>query len=186
MKLIGNYKSFITKELMEYLDSLETGVVKIWDPNRWENHPARDFYKKMENTNYSKRDDQYQQFFKFSDEMKNINLPEFPGKRKQEFWWLVKIKPGQFQPVHFDPHLTGAVNPLRCTMFLQDWEPGHIYVYNDKMITDYKAGDIFMWDDEWQMHGVANIGYNTRYTIQIAMYDSIDESIARGGFVNKK
>ena len=54
------------------------------------------------------------------------------------------------------------------------------------MLENYKAGDIYQWDDEWQMHAVCNIGYTNRYTIQLAMYDSIDENIAGGGFVNSK
>jgi hypothetical protein len=56
-------------------------------------------------------------------------------------------------------------------MFLQDWEPGHIFVYDDKIATNYKAGDMFEWSDPMTVHGPANIGYHTRYTLQITMYD---------------
>ena len=60
---------------------------------------------------------------------------------------------------------------IRYTMFLQDWEPGHIFVYDDTYISNYKAGDIYEWSNPMTVHGPANIGYNTRYTLQITMYD---------------
>jgi hypothetical protein len=56
-------------------------------------------------------------------------------------------------------------------MFLQDWEPGHIFVYDDKIAANYKAGDMFEWSDPMTIHGPANIGYNTRYTLQITLFD---------------
>ncbi len=73
--------------------------------------------------------------------------------------------------MHIDPQLTEVSNPVRYTMFLQDWEPGHIFVYDDKIAVNYKAGDMFEWSDPMIVHGPANIGYNTRYTLQITMYD---------------
>ena len=77
----------------------------------------------------------------------------------------------QFQAMHIDPQLTEVGNFVRYTMFLQDWEPGHIFVWDDQYISNYKAGDMYEWSDPMTVHGPANIGYNTRYTLQITMYD---------------
>jgi hypothetical protein len=81
------------------------------------------------------------------------------------------LYPGEFQAMHIDPQLTEVNNPVRYTMFLQDWEPGHIFVWDDQYIANYKAGDMYEWSDPMTVHGPANIGYNTRYTLQITMYD---------------
>ena len=75
------------------------------------------------------------------------------------------------QAMHIDPHLVEVANPVRYTMFLQDWEPGHIFVYDDQMLSNYKAGDLYEWSDPMIVHGVVNIGFNNRYTLQITMHD---------------
>jgi hypothetical protein len=97
--------------------------------------------------------------------------PELPETRKHAPWWFVKLYPGEFQAMHIDPHLTEVSNFVRYTMFLQDWEPGHIFAYDDKMLSNYKAGDLYEWSDPECIHGPANIGYNTRLTLQITLHD---------------
>jgi hypothetical protein len=56
-------------------------------------------------------------------------------------------------------------------MFLQDWEPGHVFVYEDKVNPVYKKGDIFEWSDPELLHGVVNLSFNSRYTLQITTHD---------------
>ena len=56
-------------------------------------------------------------------------------------------------------------------MFLQDWEPGHIFAYDDKMLSNYKAGDLYEWSDPECVHGPTNIGYTPRLTLQITLHD---------------
>ena len=87
------------------------------------------------------------------------------------FWWIIKLLPGQMQPMHFDPHLISTKNPARYTMFLEDWKPGHIFVWEDQYLSNYKAGDLYRWKDPMCYHGVVNIGHETRYTLQITTYD---------------
>jgi len=108
-----------------------------------------------------------------SSEIQNFNfeLPELPAKRNNLNWWFVILYPGEFQPIHVDPALTKVKNPIRYTIFLQDWEPGHIFVYDDKILTNYKAGDMYEWNDPMIIHAPANVSYNTRYTLQITLYD---------------
>jgi hypothetical protein len=183
MKLIGNYSWWVTDDLMNYLESLTSGVTTIWDPDRWTGHPVLEKYKKLAEPGYSIRKDWFQQFFKQSPAMqeREIDIPTLPEMRKEVFWWIVKVSPGQIQPIHIDPHLTTAVNPLRYTMFLQDWQPGHIFIYGtDSMIENYKKGDVFLWEDPMMEHAVANIGYETRYTVQIAMHDALEGEFIGG------
>jgi hypothetical protein len=100
-----------------------------------------------------------------------IVLPDFPEKRTYCQWWFIKLLPGQMQPMHIDPHLVEVENPIRYTMFLEDFTPGHIFVYDDKIMSNYKAGDVYEWSDPMTIHGVVNIGFTTRYTLQVTYHD---------------
>jgi hypothetical protein len=56
-------------------------------------------------------------------------------------------------------------------MFLEDWKPGHVFIWEDQYISNYKAGDLYKWYDPMMYHGVVNIGHETRYTLQITTHD---------------
>lgn len=167
MYFVENYKEWVTPELINYLESLTTGAVKIKD---------------VRVSNKLKEDDavlrSWSQWFHNSSEMKgNVIAPKFPVERKNIFWWMVRLRPGEFQPIHIDPHLLKATNPKRYTLFLQDFDPGHIYIYNENKITvNYRAGDLYEWDvnDYFGLHGAANISYKTRFTMQICMHDGAE------------
>lgn len=171
MNLVGNYKEWVTEELMSYLDSLTTGRISMKDVR------VSDEMKSMYDYTCS---NPWYTWFGHSEEIagKNIKLPELPIKRKYLFWWIVRMNPGQFQPLHIDPHMLGATNPKRYTMFLQDYQPGHIFIYGEnKMVTGYKAGDLFEWDDGdcFKIHAAGNISYNFRYSVQISLHDGVPE-----------
>ena len=100
-----------------------------------------------------------------------FQVPAIPDDNRKTLWWFVKLLPGQMQAMHFDPHLIEIQNPRRYTVFLQDFQPGHIFVWDDKMISNYKAGDLYEWSDPMCYHGCVNIGYETRYTLQLTTYD---------------
>jgi hypothetical protein len=173
MQLIDNYAYWITPELMNHLKNSTGDTVPVWQPERWQGHPLLDQFREMARPGYAHKSHDFQQFNQKSKDMQNfiVDLPKFPETRKNCFWWFVKLLPGQMQAMHIDPHLVEVKNPVRYTMFLQDFEPGHIFVYDDKMINGYKAGDLYEWSDPMIVHGVVNIGYNTRYTLQVTMHD---------------
>ena len=91
-------------------------------------------------------------------------------KETNYHWWIIKLLPGQFQPMHFDPHITQVKECKRWTMPLLDYKPGHIFVYENYLLSDYKAGDLFLWPDPMIYHGVCNISMHTRLTLQISSY----------------
>jgi hypothetical protein len=173
MKYIGNYKDWITPELMNHLATHEGDLRNVWQPERWQGHPELDKYREMARPGYSEGKSIFHQFNINSVDMKgfDIVLPEFPEQRKHCFWWFVKLNPGEMQAMHIDPHLVEVKNPLRYTMYLQDFEPGHIFVYDDTMNSNYKAGDVYEWSDPMIVHGCVNISYNARYTLQVTMHD---------------
>jgi hypothetical protein len=173
MNYIGNYTNWITPALMNHLETHTGDTTPVWQPDRWSGHPLLEQYKEMARAGYSHGTHVFQQFNAKSTDMKDfpIVLPNFPKKRNICHWWFVKLLPGQMQAMHIDPHLIEVKNPVRYTMFLKDFEPGHIFTYDDKMVSNYKAGDVYEWSDPMIVHGVVNIGYNIRYTLQVTAYD---------------
>jgi len=92
-------------------------------------------------------------------------------------WWFIKMLPGNIMPMHKDPHAVNEQNSKRYWMALQDYEPGHIFIYNKELLTDYKKGDIYMYDDSRELHGACNIGYVPRLVFNFSTYDIKKENI---------
>jgi hypothetical protein len=44
-------------------------------------------------------------------------------------------------------------------------------MYENRVITDYKKGDVYMYEDASALHGAANIGYIPRIILQVSTYD---------------
>jgi hypothetical protein len=191
MNYINNQKEYITPELMQILKNKKGDQVPIWDPERGHGHSLlEDITKKGLSWFGETIPNQTFTIFNFnSEDMKDYNfvLPKLPKIGKNVFWWFVRLNPGELQLMHYDMHVLGVFhqdnkfskvakvssvsNIVRYTMFLQDWQPGHIFVYDDKTISNYKAGDVFEWSDPELLHGVANLSFTPRYTLQITSHD---------------
>ena len=50
------------------------------------------------------------------------------------------------------------------------YHQGHIFIINDKLVTDYKAGDVYEYVHEQDTHGAANIGHIPRLVLQVTEY----------------
>jgi hypothetical protein len=99
-----------------------------------------------------------------------FNLPPIPRLPKGEIhWWITKMMPGQFMPVHQDPRITTKKNIKRYWMPWTDWECGHIFTYEDTVMGEYSKGDIFLMEDPDALHGAANIGLTPRITLNIGV-----------------
>lgn len=173
MELIGNYASWITPELMELIKNNPGDTIPVWQPNRWTGRPEWDEARERARPGYSDNKHFFQQFNPYCKDMEGFDLvlPKIPGDDRTAMWWIVKLLPGQMQSMHFDPHLIEYKNPQRYTLFLEDWKPGHVYVWGDQYISNYKAGDFYKWKDPMCYHGCVNIGYDNRYTLQITTVD---------------
>jgi hypothetical protein len=174
MNYVGNFAHWIRPELMRHLETHNGDTRPIYQPDRWKtgNPILEEFNSKCEKA-YSTSNHVFQQFNGNTVDIQgmNIQLPELPETRKHCHWWFIKLLPGQFQAMHVDPHLLEVENPVRYSMFLQDFIPGHIFVWDDKILTNYKKGDVYEWGDPMIVHGPANISFEPRYTLQITMYD---------------
>ena len=84
-------------------------------------------------------------------------------------WWITKLCPGQFMPMHSDPH-THERPCKRYWIPLQNFEPGHVFIYKDNLIKDYKELDVFEYESSTDLHGAANIGHTPRVILQVTEF----------------
>lgn len=54
----------------------------------------------------------------------------------------------------------------RALYFLEDRKPGHFIEVEDFLFSNYKKGDILLWDSN-VVHAAGNYGIEDRYTLQI-------------------
>jgi hypothetical protein len=171
MKFIGNFKDWVTPELLSILLNDDGDVTPVYQPDKWRGTPEFDAARKaVEQAGYPDGNHTFCQYTKDTECLKHLDI-KMPIDIEGEYhWWIIKLKPGQMQPMHFDPHVTQVSKCSRWTMPLLDYQPGHIFVYDHYLLADYKAGDLFLWDDPMCYHGVVNISMTTRLTLQISAY----------------
>ena len=89
-------------------------------------------------------------------------------------WNFYKFEPGKWLRPHCDHFkfykdynkLESNDNIMRCNIFLEDWQPGHVFGIEDKVIMGWKKNDYFIWDATAE-HWAGNFGSNDRYTLQL-------------------
>tara|TARA_B110000977_G_scaffold199317_1_gene286354 strand:+ start:513 stop:1019 length:507 start_codon:yes stop_codon:yes gene_type:complete len=110
-------------------------------------------------------------FQMFTKDNLQIDVPNISSCGRQQHWWITKMMPGNFMPMHVDPHTVQQQNADRFWIPLQDWQPGHIFMYEDYVTTDYKKGDIFQYANSSALHGAANIGSTPRVVLQVTLHE---------------
>jgi len=108
-------------------------------------------------------------FQMFDKENLNIEIPILDHNKNQH-WWITKMLPGQFMPMHVDPHTIDNITSERYWIPLQDFSPGHIFMYGTTVISNYKKGDIYRYTNSQELHGAANIGFIPRVVLQITTH----------------
>jgi hypothetical protein len=81
---------------------------------------------------------------------------------------VIKQVPGSFIPAHMDPN---PFTTKRYALSLVDYELGHVLVWGDDFISNYKRGDMWEIQDISQRHFSCNMGYTTRLMAQITVWD---------------
>lgn len=112
-------------------------------------------------------------FWMFDKNNTSFDIPKPPWipEGTKYHWWITKMLPGQFMPMHVDPHTLYEKNSNRYWVPLQDWQDGHIFMYKSIVITNYKKGDVWFYKDSRALHGAANIGHTPRVILQISTYE---------------
>jgi len=102
---------------------------------------------------------------------------------KELSYTFYKMKTLEIMPEHVDHFrtyikLTGAnyKQIKRVLIMLENWKPGHYLEIAGKGITDWIAGDYFIWDSDVP-HAASNIGVEDRYTLQITGIYFTDEQV---------
>jgi hypothetical protein len=163
MKYIGNFKSWISSSWrQEILSTTGQARPRDWPPI---NAVESAEYQKYQEAGYDLSAVNWWVY-----EEKDVSFKITPPWCSKEIhWWFTKLLPGQYMPMHVDPH-TVSKPCKRYWMPLQDYYPGHIFVYGDEMINGYKEGDVYMFDREFDIHGSANIGHMPRVMLLITEY----------------
>ena len=102
----------------------------------------------------------------------NDSLKKFNNRTSKEpfHWWITKMLPGNFVPMHIDPHLAFIEKNLRHWVPLTDWQPGHLFLCDDFVPLKYSAGDVYSYKAD-ALHGAVNLGTTNRYVLHIATHD---------------
>jgi len=164
VKYIGNFAEFIKDEwITEVLSGRGKARPKDWPPAYTQESNE---YKKARDAGYDLEGIHWYVFDSGEDLSFQI---EFPFLKNENHWWITKLYPGQYMPMHSDPHVYEQ-DGTRYWIPLQDYHPGHVFIYNDTLMTDYKKGDVFVFYDSYDIHGAANIGHIPRLSLLITEY----------------
>ena len=163
MRFIGNYQQWIKQQwLTEILNSPGYGRPRDWKADSQEEELT---YKKALDAGYKLTDVHFWLY-----EKTNLSFDiDPPWTGTNIHWWFTKMYPGQYTPMHSDPH-TFENNCVRYWVPMQDYESGHVFIYKNELIKDYRAGDVFIYDDSQDIHGAANLGYSPRIVLQVTEY----------------
>lgn len=172
MKYIGNYNHWIKDEWINYITNNDGANIPRDYPSEERNSEGA--LKPFSNTGWSPTCVCCITYDKNNLPFK-IELPtkfddyDFDGCESE--WWFVKFPCGMGQPIHQDYDKNPeAVELKRLWMPLQDYELGHIFIYEDTLITGYKKGDVYMYDDKDAWHTAGNLGYHLRISINFSFW----------------
>jgi hypothetical protein len=185
MKFIGNYSDWLKPEWVEYVlthDGKEMPKFEFEQNGildaiaRGERAEFCEYQKKYDAAGY-KHDSLLYYIFEQDDLPFEITLPPFVKlKEGQGYYWnLFKYKPGHLLPIHSDRAAKFEHNCERYWMSWLDYTDGHVYIYKDSMLSNYKAGDAFKFPDPFGVHGAANISLTPRITFQITTFDIVHD-----------
>jgi len=158
MKYLGNYRHLVSNIVIEKIIK-NIGDVRPTDTTQ--NHQS-EVYKKWVEAGYDIKKLRWE-FYDHRHLGNDINLPF----DQVYHWWFSKLNPGDMFPMHVDSY-SDNIKLKRFWMAYQDYQPGHIFTYADKILTNYQAGDLFEFEDNQIWHGAVNIGFLPKISLQIA------------------
>lgn len=175
MNFYGNFNYLIKDEWIDLL--LSTDGIKI---SPFKDHNGEDDAEININQTLAKNDEQ-SNMFKNGPYGNDLIIAEIFDERNCPFildmgelnrylegdWWIVKQMPGQFMPLHRDTENTYD-NNYRFWMPWKDYEPGHVFIHENKFVNNYKAGDLYRYERDNDLHGSVNIGLTPRIVLQIS------------------
>lgn len=176
MNYYGNYKDLIKQEWIDIL--LTTKGIEI---SPWKDHDGREDTAKVNLNQTLAANEQEKDLFTKGIYSDNLIMAEIYDKRNCPFeldlgelnkylqgdWWIVKQMPGQFMPLHRDTVNEWDEN-YRFWMPWIDYQEGHVFIHEGKFVNDYRAGDLYRYNKDNDLHGSVNIGLTPRIVLQIS------------------
>lgn len=162
MKYLGNYKSLIQPNVIEHILN-NKGEQR---PGAEEAESSKKQYDILTQTN-AKFEGAHWSFYYNEVGIETLILPiEYTGSVK---WWFVKLNPACVFPMHTDTFSDDSATVRRLWIPCQDYISGHVFIYKDTLIKDYRAGDIFEFDDAMAQHGSSNMSVIPKISLQVAI-----------------
>jgi hypothetical protein len=161
MRHLGNFKDWVKPHILDKILTTD-GQVR---PGAEENESSKQQYNEW---NLTEAAGAKFYFYSKFEEMHDIELPINNSGNLN--WWFVKLNPTYTFPLHQDTFKDDSGSVRRLWIPYQDYIPGHIFIYKDFFIKDYKAGDIFEFDDPLALHGSANLSSIPKVSLQIVEY----------------
>jgi hypothetical protein len=161
MIYLGNFKNWISQNLTDIIMSSK-GQIR---PGKEESNASKEQYKTWGDIEPigAKWSFHYNEIG-----IDDIELPvPYTGTIN---WWFVKLNPTCVFPLHRDTFHDDSDKVRRLWIPYQNYIPGHVFIYKDKLISDYQAGDIFEFDDPLALHGSANLGTVPKISLQIVIH----------------
>jgi hypothetical protein len=177
MKYVGNFRHLIKDEWIEEVmkapgklvpkDYFPEGATKYIDANLGDAEYNEDEARWFE-SGYKVSDTFFSVIY---DCDLNFKI-DLPFASSNAHLWFTRMEPGQFIPIHVDRGRSNAGDNLKgYWMAWTDWEPGHVFMYEDEAISGYKVGDVYIYEDPRAIHCAVNIGMNTRLALQIKDFE---------------
>lgn len=154
MIYLGNYADWIQPEWVDYLMN-HTGYPRPGS-KVLENSFEVNQNQAIDNSGYVEQ----VYWYKFTPE--NFPFDLKPPFGEARLWWFVKLLPGNLIPLHRDQDEEVGNRTTLYWMSLVDYEPGHLFVCKDTLLTNYKKGDLFKLEHANDLHGSCNIGFSPR------------------------
>jgi hypothetical protein len=174
MKYLGNYRDWIQPGLLDRILSTQGDPTLLNQPLTWRGNPNHEaWYKEFCSAGYDKRNFYSNMYNEKTEDIKDFTIvPPIPVEEGKNFnWWFIKFLPGSVACMHYDPHTKIQKTAERYWMAMMDYHPGHLFVYEGGgMMKNYKAGDLWKFDNADLMHGVTNLSMIPRVTFQFTTY----------------
>jgi hypothetical protein len=188
MTFLGNYRDWINTSLLETIISTQGDPTLLNQPKTWTDHPDHiKWYDTFCKAGYNTRNFYSNMYTKMTEDIRNYEItpPIDIGDKKWD-WWFIKFLPGSVACMHYDPHTKIQETATRYWMAMMDYQPGHIFIYENKnMLTNYRAGDLYKFDRADLIHGVTNLSMSPRVTFQFTTFDPGNEHQKKAFYTDK-
>jgi len=176
MKYCGNYKHLIDPEWIELLLSTKGIPISPWKDHKENEIKEEIDFNQLLTSTQDERDlfitGPYGESLIMAEMFTEENIPfKLDFKEFQHLfagdWWVIKQLPGQYMPIHRDTAIFYEENN-RIWMPFIDYQQGHIFIHEGNFIKDYKAGDMFKYHKDNDLHGSINLSMTPRLVLQIS------------------